>query len=175
GHDHDAIEAALRSTLGAERFLWLEHGEIIGDDTDGHFDMLARLCGADTIAYTRCTDSDDPHFPQLEAMQNELENFRTADGRPYRLVPLPLPAACLDDDNRRLPASYANFLIMNDAVLMPAYRDPADKIALQALAACFPRREIIPIDCLPLIRQNGSLHCATLQLPAGVLADISRG
>ena len=175
GAGRDVIEAALHSILGITRVLWLQHGEIIGDDTDGHVDMLARFCSADTIAYASCADSDDPQYPPLQAMLAELQTFRTADGQPYRLVPLPLPAARYDADNQRLPASYANFLIINDAVLMPTYRDPADDIALQALQACFPARDIIPIDCLPLIRQSGSLHCATLQLPSGVLTDRSHG
>jgi agmatine/peptidylarginine deiminase len=167
--DRHAIETALRTALGVERFLWLDFGEIFGDDTDGHVDMLARFCSPDTIAYSACNRTDDPHNPQLSAMEAQLETFTTTSGEPYRLVPLPLPDPCYDEDNQRLPASYANFLIMNDAVLIPSYRDPADTAAQQALQACFPTREVIPIDSLPLIRQHGSLHCATIQLPAGVL------
>ncbi|MGB5260674.1 MAG: agmatine deiminase family protein [Gammaproteobacteria bacterium] len=163
------MESVLRAALGAERVLWLDHGEIIGDDTDGHVDMLARFCSVDTLAYSHCDQADDPHYLPLQAMAAQLQAFTTAAGQDYRLVPLPLPAPCLDADNRRLPASYANFLIINDAILMPAYNDPADDVAAQALQDCFPSRAIIPIDCLPLIRQAGSLHCATLQLPAGVL------
>jgi len=163
------MESALQATLGARRVLWLDHGEIIGDDTDGHVDLLARFCSADTIAFSSCGQNDDPHYRPLKAMAAQLQGFTTATGRDYRLVPLPLPAPCFDEDNRHLPASYANFLIINDAVLMPAYNDPADRVAAQALQDCFPSRAITPIDCLPLIRQAGSLHCATLQLPAGVL------
>ena len=169
------METRLRDSLGATRILWLDHGELAGDDTDGHVDMLARFCSADTIAFTRCDRQDDPHYPSLEAMADQLGGFASASGQPYRLVPLPLPAPCFDADNRRLPASYANFLILNDAVLMPAYNDPADTLAAQALQGCFPDRDIIPIDCLPLIRQSGSLHCATLQLAAGILAETARG
>lgn len=169
GTERADMEAVLRATLGAKRVLWLAHGEIIGDDTDGHVDMLARFCSSDTIAHANCDRRSDPHYRPLKTMAAQLQGFRTATGRNYRLVPLPLPAPCFDEDNRRLPASYANFLIINDAVLMPAYNDPADSIAAQALQDCFPSRTIIPIDCLPLIRQGGSLHCATLQLPAGVL------
>ena len=165
------MEASLSETLGAERMLWLEHGVILGDDTDGHIDMLARFCSADTIAFSSCEHADDPHYQPLLAMQAELQGFTRASGQPYELVPLPLPAPCYDDDNQRLPASYANFLIINDAVLMPVYHDPADDVAAAALGTCFPGRRIIPIDCLPLIAQGGSLHCATLQLPAGILPD----
>ena len=171
GMTRQDMEAALSTILGIERVLWLAHGELMGDDTDGHIDMLARFCSADTIAYSRCESKNDPHYRPLTAMHTELQAFTSSTGEPYQLVPLPLPAPCYGDDNQRLPASYANFLIINDAVLMPAYNDPADDMAAQALKACFPGRSIIPIDCLPLIRQAGSLHCATLQLPAGILPD----
>jgi agmatine/peptidylarginine deiminase len=171
GISRQDMEAALSAALGIERVLWLAHGELMGDDTDGHIDMLARFCSADTIAYSHCEQDDDPHYRSLTAMHTELQAMTSTTGEPYQLVPLPLPAPCYDDDNQRLPASYANFLILNDAVLMPAYNDPADDVAAQALKACFPGRSIIPIDCLPLIRQAGSLHCATLQLPAGILPD----
>jgi agmatine/peptidylarginine deiminase len=171
GTGRAGMESALRTTLGTERVLWLDHGEIIGDDTDGHIDMLARFCSIDTIAYSYCDRADDPHYLPLRAMAAQLQTFKTAGGQDYRLVPLPLPAPCCDADNRRLPASYANFLIINDAILMPAYNDPADDVAAQALQDCFPSRTLIPIDCRPLITQAGSLHCATLQLPAGVLTS----
>ena len=163
------METTLSESLGTERVLWLEHGEIIGDDTDGHIDMLARFCSADTIAYCTCEHVDDPHYQPLRAMQAELQSFCQTSGLPYQLVPLPLPAPCYGDNNQRLPASYANFLIINDAVLMPTYNDPADDLAMEALEYCFPARRIMPIDCGPLIVQSGSLHCATLQVPAGSL------
>lgn len=167
--DRPALEAALREHLGIERVLWLEHGELAGDDTDAHVDMLARFCDPHTIAYTQCPDPADPHHGPLSAMERELQAFRTAAGEPYRLVPLPLPRAVHDADGARLPASYANFLVINGAVLLPVYDDPADDIARDRLAACFPDRDIVTINCLPLIQQFGSLHCATMQLPAGVL------
>jgi agmatine/peptidylarginine deiminase len=170
GLDRAGLEAALREHLGIERVLWLEHGELAGDDTDAHVDMLARFCDAQTIAYTQCSDPADPHHRPLSAMERELQAFRTAAGDPYRLVPLPLPRAVHDAEGRRLPASYANFLIINGALLQPVYDDPADAIARERLAACFPGRDIVTINCLPLIQQSGSLHCATMQLPAGVLS-----
>jgi agmatine/peptidylarginine deiminase len=172
GVDRTEITKLLCDSLGMEQVLWLDHGEIIGDDTDGHIDMLARFCSKDTIAFTGCERRDDPHYAPLRAMASQLETLKNTAGQPYRLVPLPLPQPCFDEDNRRLPASYANFLILNDTVLMPAYNDPADTIAANTLAECFPTRDIIPIDCRPLISQGGSLHCATMQLPADVLVNI---
>lgn len=163
------LEDCLRSVLGCERFLWLEHGYLAGDDTDSHIDTLARLCPGDTIAYVACDDPDDEHYAELKAMAAELETFRNRAGKAYRLVPLPWPKARYATDGRRLPATYANFLIINGAVLLPTYDDPADPEAAARLAQCFPDHEIVGIPCLPLIQQYGSLHCVTMQLPAGVL------
>jgi len=163
------LEQQLADLLGLTRFLWLQNGYLAGDDTDSHIDTLARLCDPDTIAYVSCDDPDDEHYPKLQAMAAELAAFRTPRGLPYRLVPLPWPRAKFDAAGARLPATYANFLILNGAVLVPTYRDPADAVALQRLRGCFPGREIVGIDCLPLIWQHGSLHCVTMQLPAGVI------
>ncbi len=167
--DRTATERELRQHLGVERILWLEHGYLAGDDTDSHIDTLARFCDANTICYVACDDPADEHYAELAAMQNELRALRDADGKPYHLVPLPWPTAKYAEDGHRLPASYANFLIINGAVLAPTYRDDADQEALATLARCFPDREVIGIDCLPLIQQHGSLHCVTMQLPEGVL------
>ena len=167
------LEGWFLQHMGIERVLWLEHGALAGDDTDAHVDMLARFCSADTIAYAQCPDPDDAHYPQLAAMERELQDFRSVTGQPYRLVPLPIPRPIHNEQGQRLPGSYANFLIINGAVLLPVYGDPADRLAQQALAGCFPEREIIPINCVPLIQQYGSLHCATMQLPAGVLPAAS--
>lgn len=165
------VEQRLRDTLGVERILWLENGWLAGDDTDGHIDMLARFCAPDTIAYTACDDPADEHYEELAAMAAELAAFRDRQGRPYRLLPLPLPAARRDDAGERLPASYANFLIVNGAVLVPVYDDPvADTRALAILRDAFPGHEVEAIPALPLIRQYGSLHCATMQLPLGTMA-----
>lgn len=163
------IEVELAEQLGITRFLWLEHGYLAGDDTDSHIDTLARLCDANTIAYVDCDDPADEHYGELKAMEKELRTFRTASGQPYRLVPLPWPRARIDDDGARLPATYANFLIINGAVLVPTYDDPADHVAIERLQDCFTERVIIGIDCLPLIEQHGSLHCVTMQFPTGVL------
>ena len=169
GLTQEQIEARLRATLGVERILWLRHGYLAGDDTDSHIDTLARFCDARTIAYVKCDDAHDEHYDELAQMESELAAARDADGAPYRLVPLPWPRARHDETGRRLPATYANFLIVNGALLLPTYEDPADEVARERLAGCFPGREIVPVPCLPLIYQYGSLHCVTMQLPAGVL------
>lgn len=166
---HPALEQTLKQALGCDRLLWLHHGYLAGDDTDGHIDTLARFCDPNTIAYCACPSPDDEHYEELKAMEGELQRLVTRDGRPYRLVPLPWPSAKLDTNGERMPATYANFLILNGAVLVPTYDDRRDAEALATLARCFPGREIVGIPCLPLIAQHGSLHCATMQLPRGVL------
>lgn len=165
------IGERLMRELGAQRVLWLDHGHLQGDDTDAHIDTLARFADPDTIVYQGCDLAEDrEHFEALGAMAGELAALRTVDGRAYRLVELPWARPIHDPDGRRLAASYANFLIINGAVLMPAYGDAAaDAEAARRLALAFPSREIVPVPCRPLIGQNGSLHCVTMQLPAGVL------
>lgn len=165
----EQLEQTLTPLLGANRFLWLEHGALAGDDTDSHIDTLARLCPNDTICHVTCDNPDDEHFIPLHAMTEELHRLRTRDDSPYRLVPLPLPAPIFDDAGERLPATHANFLIINGAVLVPTYNDPTDDTACAAIASVFPDRKIIGIDCRTLIQQHGSLHCVTMQLPQGVL------
>ena len=165
------IEQALSSLVGAKRVLWLENGYLAGDDTDSHIDTLARICPNNTIVYQACDHPIDEHFEPLKMMERELQTFRTPDGFPYRLIPLPWPKARFDEQAHRLPATYANFLIINGAVLVPTYRDPEhDAAAIDSVTQVFPGREIIGIDCLPLLEQHGSLHCVTMQLPEGVLA-----
>jgi len=162
------IEAYLKEIFGLKRILWLNHGYLSGDDTDSHIDTLARFCSKDSIAYVQCTDPNDEHYPELKAMEEELQQFKTMQGKPYRLIPLPMANAFYDEQNNRLPATYANFLIINNAVLMPFYGSPEkDELARKQLQLAFPEREIIGIDCLPLIWQHGSLHCITMQFPAG--------
>ena len=165
--DKSDIEQHIKKHLGAKRILWLENGRLAGDDTDSHVDTLARLCPNDTIIYQACDDMNDEHFSTFEIMHAELHGFRTKTGSPYRLIPLPWPQAQYDD-GQRLPATYANFLIINGAVLVPTYNDPNDSKAIAAVAQAFPERETIGIDCSTLIRQHGSLHCITMQIPEGV-------
>lgn len=159
------VEDALRARLGIERVLWLHHGHLEGDDTDAHIDTLARFCNPHTIAYQSCDDPNDSHFAPLQQMAAELSAFCQGDGAPYHLIPLPWAQAQWDQDGNRLPLSYANFLILNAAVLLPTYDDPADLVAQERLQSAFPDREIIPISCSELARQHGSLHCVTMQLP----------
>ncbi|WP_461436807.1 agmatine deiminase family protein [Marinobacter nauticus] len=167
--DRTAIEQLLEEVLGVDRILWLNHGYLAGDDTDSHIDTLARFCAPDHICYVTCPDVADEHYSALAAMEEELQEFRQADGTPYRLTPLPWPDPIYDEDGERLPATYANFLIINGAVLLPVYDVPQDEEAVRIMAGIFPDREIIPIDCRPLIYQHGSLHCVTMQIPAGVV------
>lgn len=163
------VEEKLAAELGAEKFQWLENGALAGDDTDAHIDTLARLCPDNTILYVQCTDPADEHFKIFQSLENELKNFQTLEKTPYRLLPLPWPKAKFDTDGERLPATYANFLIINGAVLVPTYNDPADFQALETVKKAFPDRKIIGIDCSALILQHGSLHCVTMQIPKGVL------
>lgn len=164
-----ATEDILKDRFGLERVLWLRHGYLAGDDTDSHIDTLARFCDPRTIAYVKCTDPTDEHYEALQQMETELQAFRMLNGEPYRLVALPWPQACFAEDGHRLPATYANFLIINDAVLVPTYQVAEDEAALEILAECFPGREIIGINCRPLIEQHGSLHCISMQYPEGVV------
>ena len=158
------IEAKLKAYFGLKQVLWLNHGYLAGDDTDSHVDTLARLCDRSTIAYVRCEDETDEHFLELKKMKKELRQFKTPEGRYYRLIPLPMADEVWEDDER-LPATYANFLIINGAVLMPTYNSPKDEIAKEQLQKAFPDREIVGINCTALIKQHGSLHCVTMQYP----------
>ena len=171
-NDHfekEELEAFLMSVFGAERMLWINNGYLAGDDTDSHVDTLARFCDEKTIAYVKCDDENDEHYDALKAMEEEIKTFRTRDGEPYRLVPLPM-ADCVEEDGERLPATYANFLIVNGAVLVPTYNsEKKDAEALAQIKVAFPDREVVGIDCSALICQHGSLHCITMQFPKGVL------
>ena len=159
------IEERLKRDLCAERVLWIDHGNLIGDDTDGHIDTIVRICPDDTLLYMGCDDPEDEQYDDLKRMEAQLQGFRTLDGKPYRLMKLPMPRPIYDDKDR-LPATYANFLIINDAVLCPTYNQPdLDIEALRTIGDAFPDREIIGIDCCPVIRQHGSLHCCTMQFP----------
>jgi agmatine/peptidylarginine deiminase len=167
GRSQGDVERALHEWLGLDRFLWLAHGRLSGDDTDGHIDTLARFTDRDSIVYTTAP-AGDPDHGALCAMAKELRALRTRDGRPYRLLALPFPGIHRDPDGRRLPASYANFLVINGAVLVPVYAVAQDGQALAVLQQAFPNHHIEPIDCRAIIEQNGSLHCLTMQFPAAV-------
>jgi len=162
------IEQHLKENFGAERILWLNHGYLAGDDTDSHIDTLARFCDEKTIAYVGCENPEDEHFEALQQMKRELQQFRDFEGNPYKLVEVPLPDACFDADENRLPATYANFTIINGAVLVPVYGVSQDRKALEILQSCFPDRKVIGVNCRVLIEQHGSLHCVTMQYPEQV-------
>lgn len=155
----EEIEERLKEWLGAERIIWLQHGSLIGDDTDGHIDTLVRIAPNDTIIYT----GGDEEHPDLVEMEQELQELRTMEGKPYQLLKLPLPLPIYDGEDR-LPATYANYLVINGAVLVPTYAQPdLDAEAIRIIGEAFPDREMIGIDCRAVIQQHGSLHCCTMQ------------
>ena len=167
------VEAKLIAAFGVQKINWLDHGYLAGDDTDGHVDTLARLCPNNTIIYTACDDEQDEHYAELKKMETQLQSFTNAAGEPYRLLPLPWAGVVLgDESDERLPSTYANFLIINEAVLVPIYNLPMDEDALEVISQAFPGYEIFGIPCLSLIEQGGSLHCITMQLPEGVLEQL---
>lgn len=158
------IEQRLKDSLCAERIVWIDYGHLDGDDTDGHIDTLVRTAPDDTLLYISCTDPNDSHYDDLRMMEEQLKTFRTADGRPYRLIRLPMPHP-IYDDGYRLPATYANFVIINGAVIYPTYGQPdTDVEAAKAIKEAYPERDVIGVDSRTVIRQHGSLHCCTMQL-----------
>ena len=160
------IEARLKRDLFAERILWIDYGHLTGDDTDGHIDTLVRIAPNYTLLYIGCDDEADEQYDDLKKMEQQLKTFRTLKGEPYKLVKLPSPRAIYDEDGERLPATYANFLVMNGAVLVPTYNQPdLDAEAMRLIGEAFPDREIVGIDCRSVIKQHGSLHCCTMQYP----------
>ena len=166
--DRSELSSRLAEYLHQRRVLWLDHGALEGDDTDAHIDTLARFCATDAIVYQTCDDPHDAHYDALRRMHDEIAALHAIDGKPYRLFALPW-ARPIIDEGRRLAASYANFLIVNGAVLMPGYDDPADAVAVAVLEQAFPGRQIVSVPCRPLIWQNGSLHCLTMQVPQGLV------
>ncbi len=160
-------DAILKKEFGVEQILWLNHGYLAGDDTDSHIDTLARFIDTDTIMYVKCDDTEDEHYEALKKMEEELMELRDMEGEPFNLIALPMCSPAYYD-GERLPATYANFLIVNDAVLLPVYNDPHDAEAIEICRKAFKGRDIVPIDCSVLIRQHGSLHCVTMQFPEEV-------
>jgi agmatine/peptidylarginine deiminase len=169
GKSRSELEKILGQTLALDRFLWLEHGELAGDDTDAHIDTLARFVSPERIVYQGCESPSDEHYRALQGMAGELEAMNARSGRPFELFPLPFAPPIHADDGRRLAASYANFLIINGAVLMPGYDVDTDLDAAEVLQAAMPDHDVIIVPCRPLIEQNGSLHCISMQLPEGVV------
>lgn len=158
------IEKELKKRLCAKRIIWIDHGQLIGDDTDGHIDTIVRFAPDDTIVYVKCDDKNDPQYEDFVLLEKQLQQLQTIDGKSYRLISVPMPHPIYDGEDR-LPATYANFLVINGAVLVPTYKQPEpDKKALSAIGVAFPNREIIGIDGSTIIRQHGSIHCLTMQL-----------
>lgn len=159
------VEAVLKERLCARKIVWFDHGQLIGDDTDGHIDTIVRICPDNTLLYVGCDDENDPQYADLKALENQLKQATDADGKPYRLLKLPMPDA-LYDNGDRLPATYANFLIINGAVIVPTYNQESnDTRALELVAEAFPGYDIIGIDSQTIVRQHGSIHCLTMQYP----------
>jgi agmatine/peptidylarginine deiminase len=178
------IEGELKSRLHVERVIWIDYGHIEGDDTDGHIDTLVRIAPNDTLLYIGCDDPSDPHYEDLKMMEHQLMTFRTQEGKSYRLLKLPMPDPIYEirgerreergeikgnkERGERLPATYANFLVINGAVLVPTYGQPdKDEEAIRLIQEAFPDRQMIPIDSRIIIRQHGSIHCCTMQFPEG--------
>ena len=171
------IETELKRRLHARRIVWLDCEPMAGDDTDGHIDTMVRVAPDHTLLYNR---SPLPTSPLGEGCQNadqkslirQLRDLRTLDGKPYRLLELPLPSPICDEDGEQLPATYANFLILNRAVLVPTYNQPEnDAEAIRIIQTAFPDREMVPIDSRSIIRQHGSIHCCTMQYFGASLND----
>jgi len=160
-----AIEKILKAGLGVEEILWLGDG-LEGDDTDGHIDNLARFA-TDDIIIAATTDKHNPSHAALTANKKRLKSFRTRGGKPFEIVELPLPEGPVTapTDGRELPASYVNYLLINNAILMPAYAQPSDERAYNILKSVFHEREVIPIDCTDILIEGGALHCLTQQQP----------
>ncbi len=171
-YSKEEIENILKQNFGARKILWLDHGYLAGDDTDSHIDTLARLCNENTIAYVGCRNPEDEHFKVLQQMKNDLQQMTNSKGESYHLIELPFPDACYDEEGNRLPATYANFTIINGAVLMPVYGVSQDEQAIEILQNIFPEREIIPVNCRVLIEQHGSLHCVTMQYPQAIKLNL---
>lgn len=170
GKTKSELNNELLERLGADHVLWLDYGALKGDDTDSHIDTLARLAPDDTIVFIGTKNFDDPQFEDLLAMRAQLTLFRTAEGNPYNLVELPLPDPILDTDGSRLPATYANYLVANGVIFMPTYAQPdKDDLAMRSIKIAYPTHKVVGVDCRTLLRQHGSLHCATMQIPAGIL------
>ena len=161
----EEVEERLSEYLGAKRVLWLDYGYLAGDDTDSHIDTLARFVSNNTIMYVKCLDEDDEHYEELKKMEEQLKSFRRVEGEPYRLIALPMPTAKFDKEGNRLPATYANFLITDGALIYPTYSVDEDKIAHEVFKSFFTDKEIIPVECSRLIEEGGSLHCSTMQIP----------
>ena len=174
------IDSQLRIFFHVRNVVWLDYGNLVGDDTDGHIDTIVRVAPHDTLLYVGCDDAEDEQYEDFQALEKQLQKIFTYEGYPYRLLKLPMPDAIYDEGDRlttdknskgdRLPATYANFLILNGAVIYPTYNQPEkDEEAKRQIQLAFPDRNVIGVDSLTIIRQHGSIHCLTMQLPEGAI------
>ncbi|MDE5869521.1 MAG: agmatine deiminase family protein [Muribaculaceae bacterium] len=169
GKSKEELNKILADRLGASHILWLDYGSLAGDDTDSHIDTLCRMAPDNVILFTGCRDMDDSHFESLLKMRAQLTLFRNPQGEPYNLVELPFPDPIYDEEGHRLPATYANYLVTPTHIFMPAYNQPEkDRLASEMVRVAFPYHEVVGVDCTTLIKQHGSLHCATMQIPDGI-------
>lgn len=170
GLTQQQIEEELQHLLGIKQVLWLNNGYLEGDDTDAHIDTLVRFINQDTLVYTFCDNIADSHYKPLQNMLAELKQLRQENGKPFHLIPLPLPTPIFDPKtNNRLPATYANFIFVNGAVIVPSYNCEEDAIAIERLSHALPQHKIVSVDSRAFIRQYGSLHCSCMQIPKGAL------
>lgn len=158
------VEETLQQNLGVSKVIWLEDG-IAGDDTSGHVDDFARFVAPGQVVHCVEEDVSDANYAPLKSAQEQLESAVDATGSRLDLVALPMPAP-LYFEGERLPASYANFYIANDVVLVPTFNDPLDRVALGTLAEVFPRRQVVGIHAVDLVLGLGTLHCSTQQQPS---------
>ena len=162
------LERILQATLGVSQVLWLDEG-LEGDHTDGHIDTISRFVDRETIVTVSCDDRDDPNYAVTQANTDRLRGFRDANGRAFRVMELPLPRAPIWFERERLPLTYANFYIVNGAVLVPVYGDAHDERALEILRPLFPGRTVLGVMARHLITGGGAFHCVTQQQPAGTV------
>jgi agmatine deiminase len=172
GLDRSGMQAALCHWLGVERVLWVG-GDLAGDDTDGHIDQLARFVAPGRVVAARQPDEGDPNHASLAANLDQLAGFKDARGRRLEVIPIDIPAR-FSYEGTQLPASHLNFLVGNGFVAVPVFGGPTDAAALATLRACFPDRQIEPVDCRALVRGRGALHCITRDEPAGFLSKNAR-
>ncbi len=157
------ITSLLQSELGAQKVLWLNSKQLHGDDTDGHIDTLARFLSPNAILCQQSKDSTNPNYDNLLLTQKELATFKNNAGKPFSIHTIPLPDPIYNEASQSLPATYLNFLFINKAILVPQYNQVHDKKVIQFFTAFFPKKEIIGINCVPLIQQGGAIHCASMQ------------
>ena len=163
GFTKDDYEEVFRQSLGVTKVLWLGNG-IAGDDTHGHVDDIARFVKHDTVVTIVEENRKDANYAALEDNLERLKSIRDQDGKPLRVEPLPMPAP-IYFNGQRLPASYANFYIANQLVMVPTFNDANDRVALNTLAKLFPDRQLVGIHCRDLVLGLGTLHCMTQQEP----------